>query len=95
MVGRNHESELSVRVSSQAREQLQRRALATGTDIGEVASRLLETALFDRQAEAQSPAERVAAFDAWMSDLSRYADRYPPRYKVDHSREAIYDGRNE
>lgn len=36
MVGRNHESELSVCLSLQAHEQLQRRARAAGTDIGEL-----------------------------------------------------------
>ncbi len=42
-----------------------------------------------------SPEERHKAFDEWMALIQQRADRYPPGFVADDSRESIYDGRGE
>jgi hypothetical protein len=87
----------TLHINDDTYERLARKADAQNTTV----EGLLEP-LLDRIAEAESvspsqtpapsAAQRQEAFAEWMSQVQHRADRYPPGFVVDDSRESIYEG---
>jgi hypothetical protein len=87
----------TLHISDDTYERLARKAVAQNTTV----EGLLEP-LLDRIAEAgpfspsQTPspsaAQRKEAFAEWMAQVQHRADRYPPGFLVNDSRESIYEG---
>ncbi len=80
-------------------ERLAERAAALNITVEElvtpVLNQLAEIAPESHPSLPLSADERQRQFDAWMCEVQSRAGRYPPGFKVDDSRESIYEGRGE
>jgi hypothetical protein len=66
------------------------------TDAGRPVGRVLPPpTLTDTDSEPLASGEWQQEFDAWQRDVQARADRYPPGYVADDSRDGIYRDRGE
>ena len=83
-------------ISEETFQRLSRRAASLNVSLEELVNPAL-----DRLADSPLPDEPVQGeewqrrFQAWMGEVASRADRYPPGFVVDDSRESIYEGRGE
>ncbi|MBI2805232.1 MAG: hypothetical protein HYX68_09670 [Planctomycetes bacterium] len=84
----------SVTVSDEVFNRLAEQASARNVTIEQLVAPLLELAAGSNaiQGPASTPAfeDWKQGFGAWMSDVQRRANRYPPGFVLDDSRESIY-----
>ena len=81
-------------------QHLARRAQTLGTTVESLAVLLLEQATHEPATNDTQPTppgelpydEWKRAFDEWMTAVDARADRYPPGFQADVSRESIYEG---
>ena len=80
-------------------QRLAQQAAAQNTTVDAYVAPVLEKLAEVPPAQAEglepTPDERQKAFDRWMARVQERADRYPPGFIVDDSRESIYEGRGE
>ena len=89
----NHitEVQMKLKLSKQAKEKLEQRAISTGKEMADVASQLLEEAIREPVADS---ARQLAALEAFAAGMTAWTSRHlPPGHIVDDSREKIYEGR--
>ncbi len=77
-------------------ERLARRAAKLQTSVEALAVPALEEVARESEPPAApaeiSPDEWQARFDEWQASVRKRADRYPPGFHADVSRESIYQG---
>ena len=80
-------------------QRLARQAAAQHTSVeefvGPALEKLAQTAPGQAEAPEPAPAKREKALNALLARAQERADRYPPGFIVDDSRESIYEGRGE
>ncbi|MSQ97411.1 MAG: hypothetical protein EXR98_23050 [Gemmataceae bacterium] len=85
----------SVTIPDEAFEPLAKRAAALNVTVEQLVLKLVtETDGNGRPTPAppQPFNEWKKNFDAWMADVQARANRYPPDFAMDDSRESIYEG---
>lgn len=76
-------------------ERLARKAAERNTTVEKLVEPVLEQ-LAGTETSALNTAQRVAAWEAWVSEMRAWgAANLPAGHLVDDSRETIYDGRGE
>lgn len=88
----------TLNINDETYDRLARQAAAQNTTVEELVQPVLEQAsqaVFPDQARQPSAAEREKALDEWMTLIQKRADRYPPGFVADDSRESIYEDRGE
>jgi len=87
---------ITISVSPQAETKLREGAAAKGTDVTRYAAELVEQALAVQPAHANQPAnDSLAAWDTFVSEMTKVGQQLPPGTTIDDSRESIYAGRGE
>ena len=88
----------SLTISDEVFERLTKRAAALNVTVEELIAALLRLAAEGANPGhlKGSPTEAPFAvwkktFDAWMADIQARANRYPPGFVMDDSRESIYE----
>jgi len=92
--------QLTITVRDDTYHRLARRAAAAGTTVEALAAPVLERLAQETAAHAHPAAPPVdlpddewkRVFDQLIADAAGRADRYPPDFECDVSREAIYEG---
>ena len=75
--------------------QLAKRAASLNVTVEQLIQRLAAESAANEQAIAPPVPtfeEWKKKFDAWMADVQARADRYPPGFVLDDSRESMYEG---
>jgi hypothetical protein len=81
----------TITIPDQTFAELARQASAAGISVEQFVLPLLEQAV----PLEPTPEERRRAFEEWQQEVRKRADRYPPGFRVDDSRETIYFGRED
>jgi hypothetical protein len=92
--------QLTITVPDDTYQRLARRAAAAGTTVEALAAPVLERLAQETAAHAHPAAPPVdlpddewqRVLDQLIADADSRADRYPPGFRVDVSRESIYEG---
>jgi hypothetical protein len=89
----------SLTIPDEMYERLVRRAAALNVTLEQLIAPLLDLAAEGVGNGHPTPSRTAASFDewnktfdAWMADVRARADRYPPGFVLDDSRESIYEG---
>ncbi len=87
----------SVTISDEMFDRLAKRAVALNVTVEQLIAPLLDLAAADAGNGHPAPTQASfeswkKKFDAWMTDVQARADRYPPGFVMDDSRESIYEG---
>jgi predicted transcriptional regulator len=79
---------------------LQQRAAATGKDVSTLILEAVEATVIsadpvDSAAQNRPYDQWLTEFNSWMNAVASRSNAYPPDFKLDDSRESIYEGRGE
>jgi len=86
----------TISVSAEAESKLKEQAAASGTDVPRYAAQLVEQAMAAQPSQQQaSSSGRLAAWDAFVADMTEVGKRLPAGCGIDDSRDSIYAGRGE
>lgn len=91
---------ITLSLSPGTEAKLRERAAASGQDVSRYASELIEQAVSDCPPSASpacqpATAQRLAAWEAFVTGMREWGRGLPPGHTVDDSRERIYAGRGE